>query len=339
MKKEIEMIDITWRAIFKVLAAIILFGIVYLLRDVIVWAILALFISILFNPLIDILEQKKIKRVFATIIVYISFLLVSILIMFIIVPPLVTETQYFSSNFSQYFNMVPAYLSQMGLDSFEGIYSLNASLNQSLIKVSSNIFGVFASLFGSLFAGLTIFVLSIFMSLEEKEIINGLKLVSPKEFEKEVLNRWERSQHHVVAWFGSRVLACICVTIMTFLMCVFLKIKFALALALLAGVLNMVPMVGPIISSVVIAAFALAVSLPKLIIAVIFLIIIQQIESNVLMPIFTKKLSGLPSVLVLISILVGGVLGGIVGAVLAIPMAGIIFEGLKDYFNHKKKTI
>jgi predicted PurR-regulated permease PerM len=259
--------------------------------------------------------------------------------MLVIVPPLVTETQYFSSTFSQYFDKVPTFLSQMGLDSFQGISSLNSSLNQGLLNISSNILNVFASLFGSIFAGLTIFVLSIFMSLEEKEIIKGLKLVSPKEFEEQVLERWEKSQHHVVAWFGSRVLACICVTIMTFLLCVFLKIKFALALSLLAGVLNMVPMVGPIISGAIVAALALASSFPKLIIAVIFLVVIQQIESNILMPIFTKKMSGLPSVLVLISILIGGVLGGIVGAILAIPMAGIIFEGLKDYFEHRKKRV
>jgi predicted PurR-regulated permease PerM len=94
MKKEVEMIDITWRAIFKVIAAIILFWIIYLLHDVIVWVILALFISVLFNPLIDIIEQKKIKRVFATIIVYFTFLLIFGLIMLVIVPPLVTETQY-----------------------------------------------------------------------------------------------------------------------------------------------------------------------------------------------------------------------------------------------------
>jgi len=336
MKPEIKMIDITWRAIFKVIAAIILVWIIYLLNDIIVWAVLALFISILFNPLIDILEQRKIKRTIATVIVYFSFLIVSTLVLFVIIPPLVAETQYFGDNFGHYFNMIPSYLSQMGIDSFESLYSLNSSLNESLVKVSSNIFGVFASLFGSLFAGLTIFVLSIFMSLEQKEIIKGLKLVTPKGFEEQVLARWERSQHQVVAWFGSRVLACICVTIMTFLLCVFLKIKFAIGLALLSGVLNMVPMVGPLISGAIVAAFALSISIPKLVIAVIFLIIIQQIESNILMPIFTKKMSGLPAVLVLISILVGGVLGGIVGAILAIPMAGIIFEGLKDYFTHRK---
>jgi predicted PurR-regulated permease PerM len=338
MKKEIEMIDITWRAIFKVIAAIILFWVIYLLREVIVWAVLALIISALFNPLIEVIEKRKIGRIPAVIIVYLSFILIVGLILFIIIPPLVVETQYFSSSFSQYFNKVPSFLSQIGLDSFEGIYSLNSSLNQSLVKLSSNILGIFSSLFGSIFAGLTVFVLAIFMSIEENKIIRGIKLVSPKGFEEQVLSRWERSQHHVVAWFGSRVLACLCVSIMTFLLCMFLKIKFALALAILAGVLNIIPMVGPIVSGVIVAAFALFDSVPKFIIAVVFLLIIQQIESNILMPIFAKKLSGLPSVLVLISILIGGVMGGIIGAILAIPLAGIIFEGLRDYFIHRKSV-
>lgn len=338
MKKEVEMIDITWRAIFKVIAAIFLFWIIYLLRDVIVWALLALFISILFNPLIDIVEKKKINRIFATIIVYFSTLLIIGLMLLIIVPPFVTEVQYFSATFSQYFNKLPVVLNQLGLNSLEGITSLNSSLNDSIIKMSSNVLNIFASLFGSILAGLTIFVLSIFMSLEEKEIIKGLKLITPKGFEEQVLERWERSQHHVVAWFGSRILSCIAVALMTFLLCVFLKIKFALALALLAGVLNMIPMVGPIIAAIALIGVALTVSLPKAIIAAIFTIVIQQIESNILTPILTKKMVGMSSVLVLISILVGGVLGGMIGAILAIPIAGIVFEGVKDYFNHKKRA-
>ncbi|HNY36024.1 MAG TPA: AI-2E family transporter [Candidatus Pacearchaeota archaeon] len=337
MKKEIEMIDITWRTIFKIIAAIILFWIVYLLRDIIIWSIIALFISVLFDPLIDILEKRKIKRFLAAIIVYFSFLLICGFIVFIIVPPLITETQYFSSTFSQYFDRVPTFLNKIGLDSLNGIYSLDSSLKQSLINISSNIFNIFISLFGSIFAGLTVFVLAIFMSIEEKDILKGLKLVSPRGFEEQVLERWERSQHHVVAWFGSRILCCFFVFIMTFLLCLFLKIKFLLALAILAGILNIIPMIGPIISGIVIAALAFSISLPTLIVALFFLVLIQQIESNILMPVFTKKMSGLPAVLVLISILIGASLGGVIGAVLAIPIAGIIFEGLKDYFNHRKE--
>jgi len=320
-----------------VAVALILFYVVYLLQNVIVWMVLALVISILLNPLVDMVEKKKLSRTVSAVIVYFSLLLLCVLFAYIIVPPMIAEMQVFGSTFIQYFDKVPGFLSNLGLSSFKSIASLSSGLNESLVKVSSNIFNIFASLFGSIFAGITVFVLALFMSIEEKDIIRGLKLVSPKEFEEEVLKRWERSQHHVVLWFGSRVLACICVALMTFLLCVSLKIKFALSLALLAGVLNIIPMIGPIISGVIIALFALT-SLPKFIAAVIFLIIIQQIESNVLVPFFTKKLTGLPTALVLISILIGGVLGGPIGAVLAIPLAGIFFEGLKDYFNKRKSS-
>lgn len=335
-KADIDMIDITWRSLFKVAVVIVLFYIVYLLRNVIVWMVLGLLISILLNPLIDILEKRKMHRIGAAILVYFSLLLVCGLFIYIIVPPMIAEMQVFSTGFIHYFDQVPGFLSDLGLSSFKSIASMSSTFNESLVKVSSNIFNIFASLFGSIFAGITVFVLALFMSIEEKEIIKGLKLISPKEFEEEVIKRWEKSQRHVVLWFGSRVLACVCVALMTFLLCVFLKIKFALSLAILSGVLSIIPMVGPIISAIIVALFALAVSLPKFVLAVIFLIIIEQIESNILVPIFTKKMTGLPTVLVIFSILIGGVLGGAIGAVLAIPLAGIFFEGLKDYFNKRK---
>ncbi len=337
MKKEdIKMLDITWRALFKVAVAIVLFYIVYLLRNIIVWIVLSLIVSILLNPIIEILERKKINRVGATIIVYVSLLLVGALALYIIIPPMLAEIQVFNISFAQYFDKIPGYLNELGLNSLKDIASLSPSLNENLLKFSTNIFNIFASLAGSIFASVTVFVLALFMSIEEKEIVKGLKLISPKQFEEEVIKRWDRSQDHVILWFGSRVLASICVAVMTFLLCVFLKIKFALSLALLAGILNIVPMVGPIISAAVIALFALAISFPKFIIVIIFLIIIQQIENNILTPIFTKKLTGLPNVLIFLSILIGGALGGIVGAILAIPFAGILFEVLRDYFNKRK---
>lgn len=336
-KTDVTMIDLTWRSLFKVAVALVLFYVIYLLRSVLVWILLSLIISNLLDPLVDMLERRKIHRVGAALLVYFSILLVIGLAVYIVVPPMLGEVQSFGSGFSKYFDNIPGFLSDLGLSSFESIATLSSGLNESLVKVSSNVFNVFASLFGSIFAGITVFVLSLFMSIEEKEMIKGLRLVSPKEFEEEVIKRWERSKDQVVLWFGSRILTCFCVALMTFILCVALKIKFALSMAFLAGVLNIIPMVGPIVSGAVVLLFALD-SIPKFVLAAIFLIIIQQIESNVLTPVFTKKLVGLPNVLVLLSIIIGGILGGIIGAILAIPLAGIIFEGLKDYFNHRKSS-
>ena len=64
-----------------------------------------------------------------------------------------------------------------------------------------------------------------------------------------------------------------------------------------------------------------------------------QIEGNILTPILSKKFIGLPPVLVLIALLIGGQLWGIMGAILAIPLAGIFFEFVRDFFKKRKDRI
>lgn len=330
------MIDVAWKAIFKVFLVALLFYILYLIRSVLAWMVLALIISILLNPWIHSLEKRKIPRSIGAVLVYFSLIILFGAVVYILVPPLMMEVQYFSVNFSDYFNKVPLLLNQIGINSFQDVASLNANLQGSLIKVSSNILGIISAVFGSIFGGITVFALALFMSIEEKDIVKAIKAVSPKSFEEEVLRRWQRSQDHVVAWFGSRVVCAIAVSLMTFLMCVFLKVKFSLALALLTGLLNFVPVFGPLVAGLILMLVAVLDSWSKVVLVLIFSIIIQQIESNILTPVLTKKITGLPNVLVLASILVGGTLGGVVGAILAIPFAGILFELSRDYFNRKK---
>jgi predicted PurR-regulated permease PerM len=326
-------IDISWNTIFKIAIAIVVFCCLFLFKTIIGWIFLALVLSILINPLIDFL---KINRVAASAIVYVVILLILSLFIYLVIPPLITEIQLFSGVFGDYFKNVPDFLSGLGLDSIEGFSSLGSSFNETLIKVSSNVINIFTSLFGSIFAALTIITLSLFFSIEKMDIIEGIKMIAPKKIEKQIISRWERSQKHVVGWFGSRIISCVFIGLTTFIFCLILNIKFALIWGLLAGVLNIIPMIGPLVTAFALSAFALTISLPKAIIVIIFSIIIQQIESNILMPVLTKKINGLPTSLVLISILVGGVAWGAIGAVLAIPVAGIAFEAAKDYFKSKE---
>ncbi|MDK2949078.1 MAG: hypothetical protein PWQ56_243 [Patescibacteria group bacterium] len=328
-------IDISWQTIFKIVFVILLFYAIFILKSIIGWVVLGLVISILINPLIDAL---KINRAVSSVIVYFALLFILGFFIFLIVPPLIVEVQSFANTFGDYFKEIPVFLSHLGLDySLKGFYDLGSQFNETLIKISSNIFNIFAGLFGSIFAGITVFTLALFFSIEKFDIIKGIKMVTPKKFEEQVLDRWKRSQKHVVGWFGSRIISSIFIGVTTFAFCVIFNIKFALIWGLLSGILNIIPMIGPVISGILIALFVLFDSLPKAIGVTVFLIIIQQIESNVLMPVLTKKINGLPVSLVLISILVGGALWGIMGAILAIPVAGILFEILRDYFKSKKE--
>jgi predicted PurR-regulated permease PerM len=333
MKEKIETIDISWKTILKVLSVIVIIYVLIILKDIIGWIMLALVISFLVNPLID---KMKMNRVFSSVVVYSFIILIFILFIYFIFPPLVMEAQSFADFSSGYLKNFPNLLSDLGIDSLKNISTLIVNLKESLINISSNVLNIFTSLFGSIFAGITVFTLALFFSIEKMDIIRGIKMITPEKFEEQVLSKWERIQHHVVGWFGSRIIACIFIGLTTFLFCLALNIKFALMWGLLSGLLNIIPMIGPIVAGIFLGLFVLITSIPKAIIVVFLAILFQQIESYILMPILTKKITGIPTSLVLISILVGGVFWGILGVILSIPIAGLVFEGVKEYLESKK---
>ncbi len=332
MKQEI---DITWSTILKFFFILILLYFIFLLKDILIWTALALVLSILFNPLIDLLEKKNLPRPAAGFLVYFGSLLIVFALAYFLAPPIILEMQSFYSNFSSYLEGLPQALSSLGFE-FKSIASFVLTLKDSLVQVSSNIFGLVSSLFGSIFAGTTIFALALFFSIEKEDILRLIKTISPKDWEENILKLWERSQNKVSNWFGSRVLCSIGVALLTFLTCCLFKVRFAFSLSLLAGALNILPFLGPLVSGAVLVLVAFLDSWVKALWVAVICFIIQQIDNNIFTPLFTKKMVGIPNFLILLSILIGGKFLGIVGAILAIPLVGTFYETIKSYFLSKK---
>jgi len=101
--------------------------------------------------------------------------------------------------------------------------------------------------------------------------------------------------------------------------------------------MDIVPVLGPIFSGLIIITLTVLSSPAKAFLILIALILIQQIEGNVITPILTKKMVGLPAILVLTALLIGGKLWGILGAILTIPLVGVIYEFLRDYLQKRKE--
>jgi predicted PurR-regulated permease PerM len=336
-----RVLDISWGTIFKISLAILGLYIVYLTRDVLVWIIFALIISILFNPAIDFLQRRKIPRVLATILIYVGIFGILGSLLYFIIPPFVSEMKQFTQFFPQYFEKLAPPLEGLGIEAFKNFESFSNSLGDWLVGASSNIFSAVSIIFGGIFSTITIFAIAIFLSLEEKGVERFIVLLSPKRYEAYVLNLWGRSQTKVAGWFGARILSSLAVGLMTFIACKVLAIEYAVSFGILAGILDIIPIIGPIVAGIIIVVFvALDSWLNALFIFLAFLLI-QQIEGNILTPVLTRKFVGLPSVLVLIALMIGGKLLGILGAILAIPLAGVIYEFLRDFLKKRKeeKTI
>jgi len=332
-----KLLDISWETILKIAIALFCFYVLYLIRDILVLVIFALIISVLFNPAINFLQHRRLSRILSVILVYVLIFGILGLAIYWTAPVFISEIQQFSQLLPQYFEKIAPPLKGLGIEAFENMETLNLAFQEWLTKASASIFSAIGAIFGGLFSTITIFAIALFLSLEEKGVEKAIALIIPKKHEASVSVIWKKSQEKVAGWFGARILCCLFVGLASYIALRLFNVNYAFGLALFAGIMDIIPLLGPILAGAIIALLASLDSWLKALFVLIVFILIQQIEGNILTPILTKKFVGLPAVLVLVALLIGGKLWGILGAVLAIPVAGILFEFLRDILKKKKE--
>ncbi|HPC30347.1 MAG TPA: AI-2E family transporter [Candidatus Pacearchaeota archaeon] len=332
--------DIPWSALFKIVLVAAVAYALFLIRDILILALAALVISIIFNPAINFLSKKRIPHPVAAVLVYLVVVGIIGLLVYLAAPPIIEEVGNFYQNFSDYFSEFMERFSELFRINLLDWNSLlnNSIINDNLLNVSKNIINFLYSFIGGTASMVTMFVLAFFLSVEENELTKMIKSFAPKKWEEDILKAWQKSQEQVMGWFGGRLIASLAVALMTFIVCLFLNIKLAVSISLISGMLNLVPLIGPIISGALLFLLGILNSWQTAFLLLIFSIIIQFIENNLLTPFVSKQIIGIPNFLVLLSILIGGQLLGAVGAILAIPLAAVVYETLRNYIVYKKEN-
>lgn len=320
----------------KISIAIVIFYILFSIRQILVWFIFALTISILFNPAINFLEKKKIPRSLAVIVIYVSTFGVLGILIYMMIPIFASEIQRFLEFFPVYFERISPPLRSLGFEAFDNIETFLKTIEGSLGGMAKNIFSALFVLFGGVFTTLFVIVTAIFLSLEGEAVEKSLILLFPKKYEAQVLSVWQRCQKKVAGWFGGRILACLFVGIASCITFFVFTVKYPFTLALFAGVFNFVPYVGPLLTGILLFLIIFPAAPAVGVFVIIIFVLIQQIENNILSPLLMKKFVGLPPVLVLLSLVVGADLWGPLGAVLAVPLFGIVFEFLKSFLQKRR---
>lgn len=331
-----KILDISWGGIIKVGIALLAFYIISLIRDILLLTIFALIVSVLFEPAIEFIQKKGVGRLLATTLVFILIFGLFGFSVYLVSAAFISEIKETTELFSSYFEIISPPLRGLGLQAFENVEAFATYLENWLKGASANILSAIFSVFGGVFAAVYIFFLSFFFSLEEKGIEKTIRLIFPKKYEELALNIWHMSQHKILGWFGTRILSCVFVGLATFVALKIFKVNYALSLGLFAGITNIVPFLGPFLAGLVIVIFALLDDWLKALLLLIIFFLIQQIESNIISPVLTKKFIGLPPALVLISLIVGGKLFGFLGVILALPLFGIIFDFLMEFLSTRK---
>ena len=331
-----KILDISWRTIAKISIAVAFFYILFSVRNILIWFIFALTISVLFNPAVNFLQRRKIPRGLAVVLIYVGIFGILSILIYLVVPIFIAEIQVFLNSFPEYFEKISPPLKGLGFQAFNSLENFLTALGNSLEGMADNIFSALFSIFGGFFATLFVIVTAIFLSLEEKGVERTLMYLFPKRYEAQVLSVWARCQKKVAGWFGARLLACLFVGLASYIAFLLFNVKYPFTLALFAGVFNFVPYVGPLLTGVVLFLIIFPTEMFKAVFVLIAFALIQQVENSILSPLLMKKFVGLPPALVLLSLVVGANLWGVLGAILSIPLFGIFFEFFKEFLQRRR---
>ena len=205
-----------------------------------------------------------------------------------------------------------------------------------LRTLGGNALGVIFSLLGGFDSGLILIVVSFYLASQENGIEHFLRMITPVRDEEYVVDLWARASAKIGRWLRGQLLLGLIVGALVYLALTILGIRYALSLGLLAVILELVPIIGPILAAIP-AVFLGFLSSPLLgfIVALVY-VAIQQLESHLLVPVVMQRTVGLNPLVVIISLLVGAKLGGILGMFLAVPLAAAVVEFLTDTDRKKR---
>lgn len=210
----------------------------------------------------------------------------------------------------------------------------------------SNVFSIVVTTISSVVSGVTAMVVSIifavYLLLSKHKLSNQIKRVA-KRFVKE--NVYEKSAHvlSVVdnSFHGFIVGQCteaIILGVLCALGMLILKLPYAAMIGTVIGFSALIPVVGAFLGGAVGVILILTVSPAKALIFLIFLLILQQLEGNLIYPKVVGSSIGLPAIWVLAAVTVGGGIAGVAGMLLGVPLVGAFYRLLREYVNKESSA-
>ncbi len=329
------------RVVTVVLLVIAVVWVVKILWQPLSWIVIATFLAVALSGPVNLLSRRM-RRGMAIAVVYLSLLLIPIGVLSLILPPLVDQGVEFVNKLPKYVDDLQKQVEKNPkLAKLNTKFGITDSLQQSAADAPNKIGeaatvvrDLGSTIISSVFAGFTIFVLSIFMVGRGRAWIEwGLRMRGGRHADA-VGVALDRIGRAVGNYIGGAVVQATVAAVSAFIVLTALGVPFAGALAVLVGVFDLLPLVGATIAAVFVGLVTLFNDFPAdTIIWAIFAIAYQQFENYVIQPQIQKRAVELEPFIVLISVLFGATLFGVVGAILAIPFAASIQIAVQEWWR------
>jgi len=305
----------------------------YLVRDALLLIYVSGLLAIGFSPLVRLIERQKllpvgaarVPRWLAILVPYVAIVVAIVLLLTILWPPLAEQAQALWAQLPDMFDRGQRFLVGKGLlrehlTLGEAVERAQGPGADAVGRVAGAVVGVAGGLFGIV----TMLILSFYILIDADNLRASMLRIFPVAQRPRVAAASREVTIKVSAWLTGQVALSATIGTTSAIGLWALGIPYFYVLAVITGIGELIPVIGPLLSAIPALAVAATVSVQKTVFVLVYLVVQQQLESNVLVPRIMSRHVGVSPVTVIVALLLGGSLLGIVGAILAIPTMAIL---------------
>ncbi len=318
-------IEISYKTIIFTVFFLILLWFLVQIIDTIFLVFVAFIIMTAFKPWVDLLERIFLPRVLAIIIVYLGMFTLLGYTTSVLLPPLVSESIHLAE-------ILPGYTREV----LPFIQIDPQIISQQLAPIGENVLKVTFGIFGNMIAVFSIFVISFYLLVQRKQLEPLLSEFVGEKGAITLINTLRKVEGRLGSWVRGQATLMVFIGITIFIGLTLLRVPFALPLSILAGILEIVPVIGPIFSAIPAVLVALTTTPFLAVVTAMLYFTVQQVEAHLVIPFVMRKAVGIPPLITIISLMVGGKLGGIAGAILAVPIVVTLETVFSEYLKSKE---
>lgn len=336
-------------SIVKTVLVLITCYFLYYIRDIVLVILTAIVLASAVEPGIKWFQKRRVPRVIGALLIYVVTAAMFVSSFYFFLLPLVQESSDFLKTLPEYSTAlsqeetIDTVSSVNFFQNFSDGFSLPeiaATVNATLVNLSSGFFGTVDVIFGGILSFLLIIVLSFYLGVQEDGVGQFLRIVTPLDKEAYVIDLWKRSKVKIGLWMQGQLLLAIIVAVLVYLGLTLIGVRNALLLAFLAGLFEIIPLFGAFLAAapaILIGFLDGGVTL-AIIVAGLYLII-QQFESQLIYPVVVKKVIGVPPIVSILALVIGAKIAGFLGIILSVPLAAVLIELLNDVERKKARSM
>lgn len=326
-----QKIDISTSTLVRFILLVLAAWLIYLIRDVFIILFLVIIIVSGLAPTVD-RWARTITRPGAVVSVFLLFLISLVGLLSLVVPPFIDQL-------GQFADALPGLIESISNGEEQGFI---AEALRILASNIDNVVNQLGDLSGSLFtrtigfvnglvAVITVLILSFYLLLDAQGLNKIYKGVMPPAWHEDFVETTKKITSRLGAWLRAQIILMIAVGFSVTIGLLLIRSPYALSLGIWAGLMEAIPIVGPWIGALPGVAIGLSESPLQGFLTLMVYLVVQQLESSILVPKIMGRSVGLNPVVVIVAILIGGKLYGLWGILLAVPLTAVISVIIEDW--------